>query len=166
MKLTKEDFLDSCWSIDSSDWVSLLIIWKPVQKTLSVLVLKHINSLLFQQYFRILYNMFNESEYITHLLFFFLKEQPFHNFSLSLYLLRLLSLLHKDNPETVIKTMSLTLGWVYVFKDSFQQMSQPYVKSNLTSIVKHWIILYISVMITNDRLSHVLLICTTSHQSC
>ena len=58
--------------------------------------------------------------------------------------------------------MALTLEWVH----SFQQMSQPYVKSNLTSIMKHWIILYISVMITNDRLSHVLLVCTTSHPSC
>lgn len=62
--------------------------------------------------------------------------------------------------------MALTLEWVYVFKDSSQQMSQPYVKSNLTSIMKHWIILYISVMIKNDHLSHVLLICTTSHPSC
>lgn len=62
--------------------------------------------------------------------------------------------------------MALTLKWVYVFKDSFQQMSQPYVKSSLASIMKHWIILYISVMITNDCLSHVLLICSTSHPSC
>lgn len=56
--------------------------------------------------------------------------------------------------------MVLTLERVCVFKGSFQQMSRPYVKSNLTSIMKHWIMLYISVMITNDHLSHVLLICT------
>jgi hypothetical protein len=47
-------------------------------------------------------------------------------------------LLEKHNSKTVIKTVALTLEWVYVFKDSFQQMSQPYVKSNLTSIMKHW----------------------------
>lgn len=61
--------------------------------------------------------------------------------------------------------MALTLEWVYVFKDSCLQMSQPYVKSDLTSIMKHEIIFYITVMITNDRFSHVL-ICTMSHPSC